>query len=155
MEKVNYHLSTVNQNNVTIAQMAENVHYQCSVEKDSGATVADDELIKVLKELEELPFQDENQKSTFFKDVQRLRGRHVIQCFKLGVRPIKLCTSKNSYFTEEVMKIFAICVCFCYTPEVAKRTEFDYFTMALEFCFPEHTSQCLSTEVLHKLLQLG
>ena len=155
MEKVNYHLSTVNQNNVSIARMAENVHYQCSVEKDSGATVADDELGKVLKELEELPFQDENQKSTFFKDVQRLRGRHVIRCFKLGVRPLKLCTSKNSNFTEEVMKIFAICVCFCYTPEVAKRIEFDYFTMALEFCFSEHTSQCLSTEVLHKLLQLG
>ena len=155
MEKVNYHLSTVNQNNVTNPQMAENVHYQFSVEKDSGATVADDELRKVLKELEELPFQDENQKSTFFKDVQRLRGRHVIQCFKLGVRPLKLCTSKNSNFTEEVMKIFAICVCFCYTPELAKRIEFDYFTMALEFCFSEHTSQCLSTEVLHKLLQLG
>lgn len=155
MEKVNYHLSTVNQNNVTNPQMAENVHYQFSVEKDSGATVADDELRKVLKELEELPFQDENQKSTFFKDVQRLRGRHVIQCFKLGVRPLKLCTSKNSNFTEEVMKIFAICVCFCYTPEVAKRIEFDYFTMALQFCFSEHTSQCLSTEVLHKLLQLG
>lgn len=67
MEKVNYHLSTVNQNNVTNPQMAENVHYQCSVEKDSGATVADDELTKVLKELEELPFQDENQKSTSLK----------------------------------------------------------------------------------------
>lgn len=53
------------------------------------------------------------------------------------------------------MKIFAICVCFCYTPEVAKRIEFDYFTMALDFCFSEHTSQCLSTEVLHNLLQLG
>ena len=158
MEKVNYHLSTVNQNNVVIPQMAENVHYQCSVEEGSGAissvTDADDELRKVLKELEELPFQDEKSKSTFFKDVQLLRGRHVIQSFKLGVRPLKLCTSKNSNFTEEVMKIFAICVCFCYTPEVAKRIEFDYFTMALEFCFPEQTSQCLSTEVLHKLLQL-
>ena len=158
MEKVNYHLSTVNQNNLAIPQMAENVHYQCSVEKGSGAVsshnVVNEELKKVLKELEELPFQDEKSKSTFFKNVQRLRGRHVIQSFKLGVRPLKLCTSKNSNFTEEVMKIFAICVCFCYTPEVAKRIEFDYFTMALEFCFPEDTSQCLSTEVLHKLLQL-
>ena len=138
--------------------MAENVHYQCSVEKGSGAdtshNVVNDELKKVLKELEELPFQDERSKSTFFKDVQRLRGRHVIQSFKLGVQPLKLCTSKNSYFTEEVMKIFAICVCFCYTPEVGKRIGFDYFTMALEFCFPVDTSQCLSTEVLHKLLQL-
>lgn len=117
-------------------------------------TPADDELKTALAELEVLPFRDDGQKSAFFETVQRLQARHVIQCFKFGVAERKNSFIENSQFCEEVINIFEICFSSCYTADVEKRIAFDYFATALTFCFPEHSSQCLSTAILSKLLQL-
>ena len=117
-------------------------------------TSADDELKTALAELEVLPFRDDGQKSAFFETVRRLQARHVIQCFKFGVAERKNSSTENSQFCEEVINIFEICFSSCYTADVEKRIAFDYFARALKFCFPEHSSQCLSTAILSKLLQL-
>ena len=117
-------------------------------------TTADDEMKTALAELEVLPFQDDSQKSAFFETVWRLQARHIIQCFKVGVAERKNSFTENSQFCEEVINIFEICFSFCYTADVEKQIAFDYFARALKFCFPEHSSQCLSTAILFKLLQL-
>lgn len=115
---------------------------------------AGDELKKALAELEVLPFRDDSQKSAFFETVRRLQTRHVIQCFKFGVAERKNPSTENSQFCEEVINIFELCFFFCYTADTEKRIAFDYFARALKFCFPEHSSHCLSTAILSKLLQL-
>ena len=117
-------------------------------------TPADDELKTALAELEVLPFRDDDQKSVFFETVRRIQARHVIQCFKFGVAERKNSSTENAQFCEEVINIFEICFSSCYTADVEKRIAFDYFATALKFCFPEHSSQCLSTAILSKLLQL-
>ena len=113
---------------------------------------AGDELKTALAEL--LPFRDDGQKSAFFEKVRRLQTRHVIQCFKFGVAERKNPSTENSQFCEEVINIFELCFFFCYTADTEKRIAFDYFARALKFCFPEHSSHCLSTAILSKLLQL-
>ena len=117
-------------------------------------TPADDEFKTALAELEVLPFRDDDQKSVFFETVRRIQARHVIQCFKYGVAERKTFSTENSQFCEEVINIFDICFSSCYTADVEKRIAFDYFAKALKFCFPEDSSQCLSTAILSKLLQL-
>lgn len=117
-------------------------------------TPADDEFKTALAELEVLPFRDDDQKSVFFETVRRIQARHVIQCFKFGVAERKDSSTENSQFCEEVINIFEICFSYCYTADAEKRIVFDYFAKALKFCFPEHSSQCLSTAILSKLLQL-
>ena len=117
-------------------------------------TPAHDEFKTALAELEVLPFRDDDEKCAFFETVRRIQARHVIQCFKFGVAERKNSSTENSQFCEEVINIFEICFSSCYTADVEKRIAFDYFAKALKFCFPEHSSQCLSTAILSKLLQL-
>ena len=115
---------------------------------------ADSELQTALSELEVLPFKDENQKAVFFENVQRLHGRHITQIFKLGVIPLQISTTEPSHLLEEAVKLFDICLSYCYTSDVSKRVAFEYYAKALKFCFPSQSTNCLSTSVVSKLLQL-
>lgn len=108
----------------------------------------------VLTELETLPFHDENQRTVFFENVFRLQDRHIIQIFRLGVVPLQTSTTESSEFLENVMRLFEICLSFCYTTDVSKRVTFEYYASALKFCFRPEPMCCLSTEVLSSLLEL-
>lgn len=114
----------------------------------------DDEFKTVLTELEALPFHDENQRTVFFENINRLQERHIIQIFKLGVVSLQTSTTEGSEFLEDVMKLFEICLSFCYTSDVSKRVAFEYYASALKFCFRPEPTRCLSTEVLSSLLEL-
>ena len=114
----------------------------------------DDEFKTVLTELEALPFHDENQRTVFFENVNRLQDRHIIQIFRLGVVPLQTSTTESSEFLENVMRLFEICLSFCYTTHVSKRVSFEYYASALKFCFRPEPMCCLSTEVLFSLLEL-
>ena len=105
-------------------------------------------------ELEALPFTDENQKKAFFKNVQRLHGIHFLQLFKLGVIPLQKSTTEPSQLIEKVMKLFDICLSYCYTADMSKRVAFEYYARALKFCFPSQPKQCLSTAVVSRLLEV-
>ena len=114
----------------------------------------DDEFKTVLTELKTLPFHDENQRTVFFENVNRLQDRHIIQIFRLGVVPLQTSTTESSEFLENVMRLFEICLSFCYTTDVSKRVAFEYYVSALKFCFGPEPMCCLSTEVLSSLLEL-
>ena len=114
----------------------------------------DDKFKAVLTELEALPFHDENQRTVFFENINRLQDRHIIQIFKLGVVSLQTSTTEGSEFLEDVMKLFEICLSFCYTTDVSKRVAFEYYASALKFCFRPEPTRCLSTEVLSSLLEL-
>ena len=114
-----------------------------------------EELETVLTELAALPFKDEIQQANFLEQVQSLQGYHIIQIFNLGVAPLQSSLAEPSIvLLEDVNKLVDICISFCYTSDVSKRVAFDYYIRALKFCFPLDTKQCLSTEVLFKLLQI-
>ena len=114
----------------------------------------DDEFKTVLTELEALPFHDENQRTVFFENVNRLQDRHIIQIFRLGVVPLQTSTTESYEFLEDVMKLFNICFSFCYTTDVSKRVAFEYYAFALKFCFRPQPVRCLATKVLSSLLEL-
>ena len=114
----------------------------------------DDEFKTVLTELEALPFHDENQRTVFFENVNRLQDRHIIQIFRLGVVPLQTSTTESYEFLEDVMKLFTICFSFCYTTDVSKRVAFEYYAFALKFCFRPQPVRCLATKVLSSLLEL-
>ena len=114
----------------------------------------DNEFKTVLAELEALPFHDENQRTVFFENVNRLQDRHVIQIFRLGVVPLQTSTTESYEFLEDVMKLFKICFSFCYTTDVSKRVAFEYYAFALKFCFRPQPVRCLATKVLSSLLEL-
>ena len=114
----------------------------------------DNEFKTVLAELEALPFHDENQRTVFFENVNRLQDRHIIQIFRLGVVPLQTSTTESYEFLEDVMKLFTICFSFCYTTDVSKRVAFEYYAFALKFCFRPQPVRCLATKVLSSLLEL-
>ena len=114
----------------------------------------DNEFKTVLAELEALPFHDENQRTVFFENVNRLQDRHIIQIFRLGVVPLQTSTTESYEFLEDVMKLFNICFSFCYTTDVSKRVAFEYYAFALKFCFRPQPVRCLATKVLSSLLEL-
>ena len=114
-----------------------------------------EELETILTTLAALPFKDEDQQAYFLQCVQRLQGNHIIQIFNLGVSPLHHCFQESSAeLLEEVIKLFEICFCFCYTTDVSKRVTFDYYVRALKFCYPSESKQCLSTAAVSKLLEL-
>ena len=114
----------------------------------------DDEFKTVLTELEALPFHDENQRTVFFENVNRLQDRHIIQIFRLGVVLLQTSTTESYEFLEDVMNLFKICFSFCYTPDVSKRVTFECYAFALKFCFRPQPIPCLATKVLSSLLEL-
>ena len=114
----------------------------------------DDEFKTVLTELEALPFHDENQRTVFFENVNRLQGRHIIQIFRLGVVPLQTSTTESCEFLEDVMNVFKICFSFCYTTDVTKRVAFECYAFALKFCFRPQPIRCFGTKVLSSLLEL-
>ena len=85
----------------------------------------DSDFKTVLTKLETLPFHDENQRTVFFENVNRLQDRHIIQIFRLGVVPLQTSTTESSEFLENVMRLFEICLSFCYTTHVSKRVTFE------------------------------
>ena len=113
------------------------------------------ELETDLTALAALPFKDEIQQENFLEQVQRLQGYHIIQIFNLGVALVDNSLAQSSVgFLDEVTKLVDICIYFCYTSDVSKRVAFDYYMRALKLCFPSDPKQCLSTEVVYKLLKL-
>lgn len=104
--------------------------------------------------MEALPFLNENQRTVFFENVNRLQDRHIIQIFRLGVVPLQTSTTESYEFLEDVMKLFKICFSFCYTTDVSKRIAFEYYAFALKFCFRPQPVRCLATKVLSSLLEL-
>lgn len=114
----------------------------------------DGEFKTVLTELEALPFHDENQRTVFFENVNRLQDRHIIQIFRLGVVPLQTSTTESYEFLEDVMNLFKICFSFCYTTDVSKRVAFECYAFALKFCFRPQPIRCLATKVLSSLLEL-
>ena len=114
----------------------------------------DNEFKTALAELEALPFHDENQRTVFFENVNRLQDRHIIQIFRLGVVPLQTSTTESYEFLEDVMKLFNICFSFCYTTDVSKRVAFEYYAFGLKFCFRPQPVRCLATKVLSSLLEL-
>ena len=114
----------------------------------------DNEFKTVLAELEALPFHDENQRTVFFENVNRLQDRHIIQIFRLGVVPLQTSTTESCEFLEDVMNVFKICFSFCYTTDVTKRVAFECYAFALKFCFCPQPIRCFGTKVLSSLLEL-
>ena len=114
----------------------------------------DEEFKTVLTELEALPFHDENQRTVFFENVNRLQDRHIIQIFRLGVVPLQTFTTESYEFLEDVINLFKICFSFCYTTDVSKRVAFECYAFALKFCFRPQPTRCLATKVLSSLLEL-
>ena len=108
----------------------------------------------VLTKLTELHSDDEVQRVSLLESVQRLEKYHVIQIYKLGVRPLLISMSDTSEFRLEAKKLFDLCSSFCYTQDVLERVAFDYFSKALQFCFPPQPVKCLSSTVVSKLLEL-
>ena len=136
----------------SIQQQRKETLYENSTLLDSSA---EDELNTVLTKLKALPLGDEKQKASFFENVQRLQGYHVIQIFNLGIAPLQKYYMKESLeFLDEVMKLFKICLSFCYATDVPKRVAFNYYVRALKFCFPSKPKPCLSTVIVSRLLQL-
>ncbi|XP_067031464.1 uncharacterized protein [Acropora muricata] len=108
----------------------------------------------VLTKLRELHSDDEEQRGSFLESVRRLKKYHVIQIYRLGVRPLLISLSDTSEFRIEAKKLFELCSSFCYTQDVSERITFDYFSKALQFCFPPQPEKCLSSTVVSKLLEL-
>ncbi|XP_068683616.1 uncharacterized protein [Montipora foliosa] len=115
---------------------------------------ATDELGTVVTQLEDLPFEDETQRTSFLESVYRLENYHIIQIYKLGVVPLWQSMPKSSEFHKEAKELFDLCLSFCYTQDVAERVVFDYFSQTLNLCFPLQPKKCLSTKVVFKLLEL-
>ncbi|XP_044162741.1 uncharacterized protein LOC114962859 [Acropora millepora] len=108
----------------------------------------------VVTKLTDLHFESEGQRVTLFESVQRLEKFHVIQIYNLGVAPLRISKADTSEFLVEAKKIFELCSSFCYTQDVSERIPFDYFSKALQFCFPPQPENCLSSTVVSKLLEL-
>ena len=108
----------------------------------------------VLTKLTDLHSDDEKQRVSLLESVERLEKYHVIQIYKLGVRPLLISMSDTSEFRLEAKKLFDLCSSFCYTQDVLERVAFDYFSKALQFCFPPQPVKCLSSTVVSKLLEL-
>ena len=108
----------------------------------------------VVTKLTELPFESEMQRVALLESVQRLEKYHVIQIYNLGVAPLRISKADTSEFLVEAKKIFELCSSFCYTHDVSERITFDYFSKALQFCFPPQPEKCLSSIVVSKLLEL-
>ena len=108
----------------------------------------------VLTKLTELQSDDEEQRGSFLESVRRLEKYHVIQIYKLGVRPLLISLSDPSEFRLEAKKLFDLCSSFCYTQDMFERITFDYFSKALQFCFPPQAAKCLPSTVVSKLLEL-
>ena len=108
----------------------------------------------VLTKLTELQSDDEEQRGSFLESVRRLEKYHVIQIYKLGVRPLLISLSDTSEFRLEAKKLFDLCLSFCYTQDMFERITFDYFSKALQFCFPPQAVKCLPSTVVSKLLEL-
>ena len=108
----------------------------------------------VVTKLTELHFESEEQRVTFLESVWRLEKYHVIQIYKLGVVPLRISKADTSEFLVEAKQIFELCSSFCYTQDVSERITFDYFSKALQFCFPPQPEKCLSSTVVSKLLEL-
>ena len=149
----------MNEENDITAEMPDSVEQQRQETLYQNSTLLEssfeDELNTVLPKLKALPLGDEKQKASFFENVQRLQGYHVIQIFNLGIAPLQKYYMKESLeFLDDVMKLFKICLSFCYATDVPKRVAFDYYVRALKFCFPSEPKPCLSTVVVSMLLQL-
>ena len=108
----------------------------------------------VVTKLTELHFESEEQRVTFLESVLRLEKYHVLQIYKLGVVPLRISKADTSEFLVEAKQIFELCSSFCYTQDVSERITFDYFSKALQFCFPPQPEKCLSSTVVSKLLEL-
>ena len=108
----------------------------------------------VVTKLTDLHFESEGQRVTFLESVQRLEKFHVIQIYNLGVAPLRISKADISEFLVEAKKIFELCSSFCYTQDVSERIPFNYFSKALQFCFPPQPEKCLSSTVVSKLLEL-
>ena len=108
----------------------------------------------VLTKLTELHFDDEVQRGSLLESVQRLQKYHVIQIYKLGVRPLLISMSDTSEFRVQAKALFDLCSSFCYTQNVSERIAFDNFSKALQFCFPTKSVKCLSSAVVSNLLEL-
>ena len=108
----------------------------------------------VVTKLTELHSDDEVQGLSLLESVKRLEKYHVIQIYKLGVRPLLISMSDTSEFRLEAKKLFDLCSSFCYTKDMLERIAFDYFSEALQFCFPPQPVKCLSSTVVSKLLEL-
>ncbi|XP_044163431.1 uncharacterized protein LOC122947890 [Acropora millepora] len=108
----------------------------------------------VLTKLTELQSDDEEQRGSFLESVRRLEKYHVIQIYKLGVRPLLISLSDTSEFRLEAKKLFDLCSSFCYTQDMFERITFDYFSKALQFCFPPQAAKRLPSTVVSKLLEL-
>jgi len=108
----------------------------------------------VVTKLRELHFESEVQRVTLLESVQRLEKYHVVQIYNLGVAPLRISKADTSEFLVEAKQIFELCSSFCYTQDVSERITFDYFSKALQFCFPPPPEKCLSSIVVSKLLEL-
>ena len=159
IKKKNHFLVAMDEDGHVATEMPNSVYAQDSekgVDQISSLNIKpeDGDFRTVLTELETLPFHDENQRTVFFENVFRLQDRHIIQIFRLGVVPLQTSTTESSEFLENVMRLFEICLSFCYTTDVSKRVTFEYYASALKFCFRPEPMCCLSTEVLSSLLEL-
>ena len=108
----------------------------------------------VVTKLTELSFESEVQRVTLLESVRRLEKYHVIQIYNLGVARLRISKADTSEFLVEAKQIFELCSSFCYTQDVSERIPFDYFSKALQFCFPPQPEKCLSGTVVSKLLEL-
>ena len=159
IKKKNHFLVAMDEDGHVATEMPNSVYAQDSekgVDQISSLNIKpeDGDFRTVLTELETLPFHDENQRTVFFENVFRLQDRHIIQIFRLGVVPLQTSTTESSEFLENVMRLFEICLSFCYTTDVSKRVAFEYYASALKFCYRPEPMCCLSTEVLSSLLEL-
>ena len=108
----------------------------------------------VVTKLTELHFESEVQRVALLESVRRLEKYHVIQIYNLGVARLRISKADTSEFLVEAKQIFELCSSFCYTQDVSERIPFDYFSKALQFCFPPQPEKCLSSIVVSKLLEL-
>ena len=112
---------------------------------------ATEELGTAKTQLEDLPFEDETQRTD---SVYRLENYHIVQIVKLGVVPLWQSMPKSSEYHKEAKELFDLCLSFCYTQDVAERVVFDYLSQTLNLCFPLQPKKCLSTKVVFKFLEL-
>ena len=108
----------------------------------------------VLTKLTELHSDDEVQRGSLLESMQRLQKYHVIQIYKLGLRPLLISMSDTTDFRVQAQTLFDLCSSFCYTQDVSERIAFDNFSKALQFCFPTQPVKCLSSAVVSNLLEL-